>query len=218
MKQDQDKMLSLPGLDRLITVCKRHSLPLKLNPPLPSTPAPGDFILGEPLDEHLAAVYQRLGGAELGPLSLYPPGLDWLDLLPWNERLRRRKTIRFRSSLIFGEETGFALYFATVPRLADAQGLQPVIYLQAMDFPSAAPVASSVDRFFDTYSRYLELMVVDPGYLYNRVPEILFPWDVQQLIARDEPLMEQARAGRFDFLTQDDAEAHQWVQRLHTLR
>jgi hypothetical protein len=211
-------MPSLPGLDRLSTVCERHSLPLKLNPPLPSAPAPGETILGETLDDQLAAVYQRVGGAELGPLSLYRPGLDWLDLIPWNERLRRRNTVHFRSSLIFAEETGFALYFATVPRLADARGLQPVIYIQAMDFLSAAPVASSVDRFFDTYSRYLELMVVDPEYIYDKNPSVVFPWNVQQLIARDEPLIEQIRAGSFDFLIQDDEEAKNWTRELLTTK
>jgi hypothetical protein len=57
-------------------------------------------------------------------------------------------------------------------------------------------------------------MVVDPEYLYSQVSEVSFPWGVPQLIARDEPLMEQVRAGRFDFLTQSDAEAHKWVQKL----
>jgi len=211
-------MPSLPGLDRLITVCERHSLPLKLNPPLPSAPVPGETILGETLDDQLAAVYQRVGGAELGPLSLYRPGMDWLDLIPWNERLRRRNTVHFSSSLIFGEETGFALYFATVPRLADARGLQPVIYIQAMDFLSTVPVASSVDRFFDTYSRYLELMVVDPQYIYDKNPSVVFPWSVQQLIARDESLMTQVRAGLFDFLTQEDESAQKWTRELLTVR
>ncbi|HVG60769.1 MAG TPA: hypothetical protein VNA24_19585 [Hyalangium sp.] len=47
-------------------------------------------------------------------------------------------------------------------------------------------MSSSVDRFFDTYSRYLEVMVVDLEYLYSQVPEITFPWGVPHLIARDE--------------------------------
>jgi hypothetical protein len=207
-------MPSLPGLDRLVTVCKNHSLPLRLKPPLPTMFAPGELILGEPLDAQLAAFYKRHGGAELGPLSLYRPGADELDLLPWNEWLRRHDTLHFRSSLIFGQKTGFSIYFATVPSLADDRGIQPVIYLEAVDMLTCVPVASSVDRFFDTYSRYLEVMVVDPEYLYSQVPEITFPWGVPQLIARDEPLMEQVRAGRFDFLTKSDKEAHQWVQQL----
>jgi hypothetical protein len=185
-----------------------------------TAPKPGESIFGEPIDPQLAAVYERAAGGELGPLSLFSPGPEWNHLIPWNQRLREREleAMHFRSSLIFGEQTGFALYLATVPRLADAQGLQPVIYIQAMEFSSVAPVASSVDRFFDLYSRYLELMVVDPGYLNNRVPEILFPWDVQQLIAKDEPLLALAQAGRFDFLTENDAEAHQWIQQLYTMR
>jgi hypothetical protein len=210
--------LPLPGLDRLISICERYSLPSKLSPPVPSAPAPGESIFGEPFDAQLAAVYQRLGGAELGPLSLYRPDSEWDGLVPWNQELREYDSIIFRASHVFAKKRGFALYFATVPKLTDAQGLQPVIYIQAMELPSAVPVASSADRFFDTYSRYLELMAVDPGYVHNRVPELLFPWDVQQIIARDEPLMALARAGGFDFLTQDDAEARQWVQQLHTTR
>jgi hypothetical protein len=210
--------IQLPGLDRLIAICKQHSLPLRLSPPVKTAPKPGDSILGAPVDPQLVAVYQRMSGGELGPLSLYSPGSDWNHLIPWNERLREFDIIEFRSSLIFGEKTGFALYFATVPQLANPQGLQPVIYIEAMEFPSAVPVASSVDRFFDIYSRYLELMVVDPEYLYGGVPDVIFPWSVGQLIASDEPLVRLAQAGRFDFLTQDDEEAHQWVQQLYTMR
>lgn len=210
--------IPLPGFDRLIAICKQHSLPLHLPPPVMTAPKPGDSILGAPVDPQLAAVYERMGGGDLGHLSLYPPGSDWNHLIPWNARLREFDIVQFRSSLIFCEKTGFALYFATVPQLADAQGIQPVIYIQAMEAPSAAPVASSVDRFFDIYSRYLELMVVDPEYLSSGVPDVSFPWDVEQLIARDEPLMRLAQAGRFDFLTQDDEEIHQWVQQLCTMR
>jgi hypothetical protein len=187
---------------------------LKLKPPLPATPAPGDLILGGPFDGQLAAFYQRYGGAELGPLSLYRPGADEHDLIQWNEWMRRHDTLHFHASLIFGWETGFSIYFATVPRLADDQGIQPVIYLEAVDMLTCVPVASSVDSFFDTYSRYLEVMVVDPEYLYSHVPGITFPWGVPQLIARDGPLLKQVRAGRFDFLTRSDKEAHQWVQQL----
>lgn len=210
-------MTALPGLERLIAVCQRHSLPLELNPPVPLAPVSGELILGEPVDGQLAAVYQRFGGAELGPLSLYQPGLDWLDLIPWNERLRRRGEVHFQASLVFGRETGFSIYFATVPRLADVQGIQPVVYIEAVDTLTCVPVASSVDRFFDTYSCYLEMMVVDPEYLQCRVPELSFPWGASQLIARDERLMKQVRAGHFDFLTQNDEGAHQWVQKLRGL-
>lgn len=204
----------LSGLDRLRSVCRQHALPLRLAPPMASAPKQGEAIFGEPLDPQLASMYQVLGGAELGPISIYRPDSEWDGLIPWNVELREYHSILFQASHIFARETGFALYYATVPRLAGSQGLQPVIYIQAMEFPSAVPVASSVDRFFDTYSRYLELMVVDPEYIASGNPAAVFPWSVKELIAGDEPLMAQVRAGRFDFLTQEDEEAHRWVEQL----
>jgi hypothetical protein len=209
---------SLPGLDRLIAICQQHALACELCPPLASASELKEFISGEPLDPQLAAVYQRIGGAKLGPLSIYRPDLEWDGLVPENMDLRRHGLMPFLASLIFAKEIGFSYYLATVPRLADSQGLQPVVYIDFMEPPTTVPVASSVDRFFDTYSRYLELMVVDPEYIYSRNPEIIFPRGVPQLIARDEPLMELVRAGRFDFLTGDDEEGHQWTQRLPSSR
>lgn len=204
----------LSGLDRLISVCQQHALPLKLASPMASAPKQGEDTFGEPFDPQLAIVYQFLGGAELGPISIYRPDSEWNGLIPWNAELREYNSILFQASHVFARETGFALYFATVPRLAEAQGPQPVIYIQAMEFPSAVPVASSVDHFFDTYSRYLELMVTDPEYIDSRNPTVVFPWSVKELIAHDERLMAQVRAGRFDFLTHEDENAHRWVQQL----
>ncbi|WP_224241329.1 hypothetical protein [Hyalangium gracile] len=181
-----------------------------------NAPKAGDAVLGEPFDPQLAAVYHRFGAADFGPLSLYGPGSESLDLIPWNERLRELDAVQFRSSLIFGRKTGFSLYFATVPRLATPEGLQPVVYIEAVDALTCVPVASSVDRFFDTYSRYLELMVVDPEYIASRLPESVFPWSVPHLIAHDEPLVAQVRAGAFDFLTPDEDLPHPWVQKLRT--
>jgi hypothetical protein len=209
---------SLPGLDRLIAICQQHTLICELYPPLASASELKEFISGEPLDPQLAGMYQRIGGAELSRLSIYRPDLEWDGLVPHNMKLRGYGFTSFLASLTFAKETGFSYYFATVPRLADSRGLQPVVYIDFMEPPTAVPVASSVDRFFDTYSRYIELMVVDPEYIYSRVPEASFPWGVPQLIARDEPLMELVRAGRFDFLTGEDEEGHQWTQRLPASR
>lgn len=206
----------LSGLKRLMAACQRHSLPLRLSPPLDSAPKHGELFLGEPFDAHLAAVYQRLGGAELGPLTLYRPDTEWNGLLPWNEALREDATaVHFHSAHVFGRETGFALYFGTVPKLADSRGLQPVVHIPAHDGEQfAIPIASSVDRFFDLYSRYLERMVVDPEYLETGISLVTFPWHMGDLIRRDEPLIAQVRAGRFDFLAYDYAGAHKWLREL----
>jgi hypothetical protein len=45
-----------------------------------------------------------------------------------------------------------------------------------------------------------------------------FPWDMIQLITRDEPLMEQVLAGRFDFLTGDYPGAQEWLHQLRAAR
>jgi hypothetical protein len=155
-----------------------------------------------------------MGGAEMGPLSLYRPDSDRNGLIPWNAQLRTEGCIHFCASHVFAKETGFAFYFATVPQLADSRGLQPVVYIEAMEMPYSVPVASSVDRFFETYSHYLELMVVDPEYIQSRVPEAVFPWGASQLIARDTLLLEMIRAGQFSFLTEDDDETNDWLARL----
>jgi hypothetical protein len=110
-------------------------------------------------------------------------------------------------------------YFGTVPGLANSEGLQPVVY--ASHYPgevSAVPIASNVDRFFDTYSRYLDLMVVDAEYVETGIPELSFPWSVPQLIARDAPLMALVREGRFSHLVNNDEGTQGWVAQLLSTR
>jgi hypothetical protein len=207
---------SLPGLDQLIATCQGRALALKLSPPLASAPEAGESVYGEPFDPLLAAVYQRVGAAEFGPFTLYGPGPEREGLIPRNEWLREYDKVHFRASLVFGWEAGFAYYYGTVPQLADSRGIQPVIYIDDYEAQYAVPVASSVDQFFATYAQYLKLMVVDPEYAQHGATVVNFPWSMAQLIARDEPLMEQVLAGRFDFLTNNYREALDWLQMLRT--
>jgi hypothetical protein len=204
----------LPGLDRLRTVCQRRSLSTELSPPLASAPRHTDTLFGEPLDPQLAALYERLGGGTLGPLVLYRPGDGFEDLVPWNQRLRGYDPTHYSSCLLFGQESGFAFYYGTVPKLADAHGYQPVVYLEAMDVQFAIPVASCVDRFFDLYANYLEFAAEPPDSAGPSTRSVHFPWDVQHHIAQDAPLIERVRAGQFDFLTGNYAGALEWLQKL----
>ena len=204
---------NIPGLDRLISVCQRHALPLKLSPPYSLPPTRGESVLGAPVDPQLAAVYRRLGASEFGELALYGPTPGEDGLIATNEWLRKADAPEIQSSLIFGCETGFALYYGTVPHLADPQGLQPVVHVNAYEF-YAIPVASNVDRFFEAYSRYLELMVVDVEYIHHGIASIHFPSAVIPFIAQDKPLMDSIRAGRFDFMTNNFRDGIQWLQEL----
>ncbi|HYO69734.1 MAG TPA: hypothetical protein VEU33_27025 [Archangium sp.] len=206
--------LLLPGLDRLMDVCRKHGLPLETSSPEPSAPTAGQLFLGFPFDPMLAASHARLGGAVLGDFHLYTPGPHEDGLARINEGLRRNDAEPFRSSLVFGQEPSLAYYYGTVPLLADPQGLQPVVYIDAHDQMFVLPVASSVDRFFDLFSRYLEAVVEDPQYVEEHHSSIAFPWDVPELIARDEPLVRMVEALRFDFLLKSDEHTRSWFARV----
>lgn len=206
---------TLPGLDRLIATCQKHALPMRLSPPLSSAPGPGERVLGAPFDPQLAAVYQCIGASTFGPFSLYGVGSDAHDLMHRNRALRKYDAVYFHAPLSFGQDIGFSLFYGAVPRLADSRGLQPVVHIQAHDGQQfAIPIASSVDHFFDVYSRYLERMVADFEYIESGVSLVNFPWGVVDLISRDEPLIAQVRAGRFDFLTNDEEGAHKWLREI----
>jgi len=139
-----------------------------------------------------------------------------MNLIPWNQRLREdTSAVHFHSCHVFGQQTGFSLYFGTVPRLADTRGHQPVVYIPAHSGEQfAIPIASSVDRFFDLYSRYVERMVVDFEYIHTGLPELVFPWSIPELVATDAPLIAQVRAGRFDLLMNNEEGAHEWIRAL----
>lgn len=64
----------------------------------------------------------------------------------------------------------------------------------------ANPVASTVDRFIETFSRYLELVANEPDFRVGGAPIFSFPHDAPELIARDRSLVELIKEGRFDRL------------------
>jgi hypothetical protein len=115
---------------------------------------------------------------------------------------------------VFAKEHALAYYYATVPTLRSGEGLQPVVKVDIYEEPYALPLASDIDRFFDTYSRYLEALVASPFYEEDGASALTFPWDVPELIARDRPLVEMLRAGRFEFLMEKNADAREWVSQV----
>jgi hypothetical protein len=72
-----------------------------------------------------------------------------------------------------------------------------------------------VDRFFDSYSRYLEALVAHPRYQQSGEMELDFPLGMTDLLARDERLVELMRAGRFDSLMKNvDDETRHWAAKV----
>ena len=208
--------VSLPGFTRFLEVCRKQGLLLEHDPPrLPALTAE-EFTAGLPLDPLLAAVHTQVGyiGLDEGFTLLRAGDARQSDLLRVNERWRRDRAEPLGSLLVFGKEEMLVYYYATIPHLTNKRGQQPVVKIDVHEEPYAVPLASNVDRFFDTYSHYLEVLVAQPEYEELGPAVLTFPWQVPEFIARDKPLVELLRAGRFDFLMPKDEETRTWVARV----
>jgi hypothetical protein len=191
----------MPGLERLLVVCEKYPVQARIRKPWGGAPAAGTLLLGRSLDPMLAAFYSRLGRLHLDfKLFVEPCDEQVNGILMANEEVQPYWPEPFRSLLIFGRQEALAYRYATVPSLADAQGFQPVVEVDPYEDIYAAPVASNVDRFFDAYARYLELIYETPEFRDNPDARPLFPNEVPEIIAADRTLMNMLVEGRFDFL------------------
>jgi hypothetical protein len=173
---------------------------------------------GLPFDPMLAAFYARFAYAAIAldvtgiimePLSDEDRQLEQQNAW-WSRGFRQRLAL---PTLIFAGEPHMAYHYAVVPSLADDQGVQPVVRVDVYEEPYALPVASSVDRFFETYSRYLEALVALPQGREEGGALLTFPWDVPEFIGHDAPLVEGIRTGRFDpFMPGSEEQA--WARRV----
>ena len=195
--------MTLPGLERLVEVCQRLNLGLETSPPAREPMKAGSVLEGVPFDPVLASVYTRLGHA------VFATNVSTWTLTRSDDQEHRLKENNkwWRENywemlgvpiIVFG---GGVYSYATVPGLADELGRQPVVEVNTYEYdPKVMPVASNVDRFFDSYSRYLEAVAAEPSYQESGEVDFTYPWDSTEILARDERLVELMRAGRFDSL------------------
>jgi hypothetical protein len=210
--------IALPGLERLMEVCQRLSLGLETSPPAREPLRAGSLLEGLPFDSVLASVYTRMGYAgfatKLMGLALIKSDDHEHSLEKRNKWWRENWWEELGTPVIvFGGEV---YTYATVPGLADAWGRQPVVEVNTYEYePKVMPIASNVDRFFDSYSRYLEALVSGPRYQESGKTDLLFPWHATEILARDERLVELMRAGRFDSLMKNvDDETRRWAAKV----
>ncbi|WP_309895604.1 hypothetical protein [Archangium sp.] len=209
----------LPGLERLLELCQRLQLGLKTSPPARVPVVAGSLMEGAPFDPVLAKVYARLGHAAFATKVM-----RWVLTRSDDQENRLAENNRWWRETYWGElgmpviVFGGEVYsYATVPSLADEWGRQPVVEVNTyeLDGLHVLPVASNVDRFFDSYSRYLEAVVASPRYQEAGENGILFPTHMGDLLARDERLVELLRSGRFESLMKNlDAQERQWVAKV----
>ncbi len=210
--------MALPGLDRLLDVCQRLNLGLETSPPAHEPLRPGSLLEGVPLDPMLASVYARLGHAVFAANVMCWALIRWDD----HEQSLRERNEWWRENWWkeLGEPVvvigGGVFTYATVPGLADDWGRQPVVMVDTYEFdPKVMPIASNVDRFFDSYSRYLEVLVADSHYQQTGERDLYFPWHATEVLARDERLVELMRAGRFDALMKNvDDTTRRWAAKV----
>jgi hypothetical protein len=200
-------------------VCQRLKLGLETSPPAREPLKAGSLLEGVPFDPVLANVYARLGHAAFATrvggwgLTRFD---DQIHRLEENNRWWRENHWKQLGEpvMVFG---GHVYAYATVPGLADEWGRQPVVEVNTYEFDElyVMPVASNVDRFFDSYSRYLEALVADSHYQETGEKALMFPWDATDILARDERLVEWMRAGRFDALMKKrDEVTRRWAAKV----
>jgi len=117
----------------------------------------------------LASFYARMSKAILAADVAGVSILQWDDSV--NALAERNREMRaswqgdlFARFVVFAGTPFLAHYFATVPGLADAEGAQPVVWVDSYEEGYALPLASNVDRFFDLYASYLEALVAHEDY------------------------------------------------------
>ena len=209
-------MNSLPGLERVLSVCGRLNLSVKTRPPSISPPAPGTLVNGQPLDPLLARFYTRLSEARfatdragliIDPFEEGEESSMVKDNQHWSDLLQQMAL----PLVVFGAEPLTVYRYALVPSMADEQGRQPVVYVDFYEEPHALPVASNLDQLLDLYARYLEELVVAPGYEEDWESALVFPWAVPHLVAQDRRLVQMIRAGAFDSLMKKTGSTPDWI-------
>ena len=207
-------VLELPGLEHLISVCRSQSLRLRLEPPLDQALLPRGTLLGQAFDPILTATLSKFNGGWFHDWRVFSAN----HLEPLNEESRMNAEERLRQVVFYAGFDGLAYYLATVPSLADSNGIQPVMYLNMQEGVEMLPIASSVDKAFDLYARYLTALLDRYGSL-EAVDEaaeegdldFFFPRNLPHLVARDSKLVQMLERKQFDSFTAWDRSSTDWI-------
>ncbi|RKG93536.1 hypothetical protein D7V88_02285 [Corallococcus terminator] len=162
----------------------------------------------------LASLYGRTGRATLGDFVLYRPGAGADGALDVNAWMRGQGQAPFASCVLFGQVANLEYYYGVAPGLADAHGVQPVLYVDVQEELLVVPVASSVEALFRQLAGFMDLLPEQPDFVPGRCSTVMFPFAAAELIAQDRPLVDMMRAGRFDRLVTRDEESQRWMQQV----
>lgn len=204
---------SLKGLERLMSLCRELDLPLRQGLPATEDWTSRELFPGQPVDPLLASVFRQVGSVRMAEVFVYAPGGEH-GIVAINTMLREQGEAPFPACIVFGQVPSLAYRFALVPGLADARGMQPVLFIEDYIDKEVLPVASNLDHFFDTYARSIESVVRRNSSAPGMWEDSYFPRFEPACVAQDHALVDMMRAGRFDGLVTRDEESQQWMQQV----
>ncbi|MDQ5821004.1 MAG: hypothetical protein M3540_06155 [Actinomycetota bacterium] len=188
--------------------CRACSLPVDLRPPLAATPP---NVFGHLLDPQLAEVLHRANGGFVGFVGMDGVGGD-TDISTFNEDMRAGTDDPPRSFVVYAQISGEANYLATLPDLAESDGVQPVGLLNLHEGSKLFPLASSVDAAFGTLARRLGQVAGRFATPDQAAGALKVPWGAAEPAARDRRLVERITAGDFDAFRRDQPDVAEWIE------
>jgi hypothetical protein len=206
--------MDLPGFDYLCTQCRRLGLTVELIPQNGRPPVT-EGVLGSTLDPYLKELLSRYNGGRIWNLYLYGGDSSPNELIRINRDLRliRDDLPELTELMVFGQTGNQATQLAVVPSLTDA-GYQPVVFLDLNEEIVLVPVASNVDRSFELLASYLDLLDLRTGNIQEGEMDLIFPWDVTDLIARDKDLNELIKQRAFDKYVRGGSDSNNFLNRI----
>jgi len=208
---------TLPGLERLTSVLEEFGIRYSLAPPFSEAPRAGELVLGAPFDPQLAALYAHTDGGKLGDLGLFSldDNSNWklVHINTYIRETRQGNPFWTDNVIYFASEVGVSHNFAVVPSLANAEGVQPVLYIDDVEESHLYPLASSVDKALDLWARFCEMRLRKYGVLETWMIEVygVSIWNEPGMVAEDEELVRLIKAGTFDAFMGQDVNAREWV-------
>ncbi|HEV8430458.1 MAG TPA: hypothetical protein VGQ41_21320 [Pyrinomonadaceae bacterium] len=207
--------MDLPGFDHLCAQCRRFGLTVDLIPQTGYAPAT-EATLGSTLDPYLKELLSRWNGGRLWKLYLYGGDGSPNELIGINRDLRlvSDDLPELAELVLFGQIGNQATHLAVVPSVAGADGYQSVVLLDLNEEIVLVPVASNVDRSFELLGSYLDLLDLRTGNIQEGEMDLIFPWDVTDLIARDKDLIELIKQRAFDKYVRGGSDSNNFLNRI----
>lgn len=202
------------GFDELYKVCGDLGLHREVTQPLAQIPDATDQ-LGVHLDQDLITLYEHTNGARLWDVFVFGAHESSNNIFEINQTFRSISQDVFPSldGLLIYAQIGYQeTYLATVSCQDSHSGRYPVVYVDLNEEAIFLPLASSVDSGFVFIARYLIFLAEEYGSVAAGLEEVIFPWDVPQLVINDKDFSRCLRERCFgEYVSEDNSTVKEWL-------